>query len=218
RDQLGTVGSGNHYVDIFHDDDGVIWVGVHFGSRGFGHTVASSFRALSQGGRWGDRGSETEILLPLDAPLGHDYWHLMELAGRYAYVGREWVARKVVDLIGGTEQELVHNHHNFAWRETHEIDGVPTEVTRPCATCEAPPGCVRVSVYLAARSIFRVCLMCAHHPRASSSACASRLTSQSAAKSASPSKTFCISAADMFAIEIAVTTPPTAWAPGPKTT
>lgn len=128
RDQLGTVGSGNHYVDIFHDDDGVIWVGVHFGSRGFGHTVASSFLALSQGGRWGDRGSETEILLPLDAPLGHDYWHLMELAGRYAYVGREWVARKVVDLIGGTEQELVHNHHNFAWRETHEIDGVPTEV------------------------------------------------------------------------------------------
>lgn len=128
REQLGTVGSGNHYVDIFHDDDGVIWVGVHFGSRGFGHTVASSFLALSQGGRWGDRGSETEILLPLDAPLGHDYWHLMELAGRYAYVGREWVARKVVDLIGGTEQELVHNHHNFAWRETHEIDGVPTEV------------------------------------------------------------------------------------------
>ena len=128
REQLGTVGSGNHYVDVFYDDDGVIWVGVHFGSRGFGHTVASNFLALSQGGSWGDRGAETEVLLPLDAPLGHDYWHLMELAGRYAYVGREWVARKVVDLIGGTEQELVHNHHNFAWRETHEIDGEPAEV------------------------------------------------------------------------------------------
>ncbi|HEU5210280.1 MAG TPA: RtcB family protein [Longimicrobiales bacterium] len=128
REQLGTVGSGNHYVDVFYDDDGVIWVGVHFGSRGFGHTVASSFLALSQGGRWGDRGAETEVLLPLDAPLGHDYWHLMELAGRYAYVGREWVARKVVDLVGGTEQELVHNHHNFAWRETHDIGGQPTEV------------------------------------------------------------------------------------------
>jgi len=128
REQLGTVGSGNHYVDVFYDDDGVIWVGVHFGSRGFGHTVASNFLALSQGGSWGDRGAETEVLLPLDAPLGHDYWHLMELAGRYAYVGREWVARKVVDLIGGTEQELVHNHHNFAWRERHEIDGEPTEV------------------------------------------------------------------------------------------
>ncbi len=128
REQLGTVGSGNHYVDVFYDDDGVVWVGVHFGSRGFGHTVASSFLALSQGGRWGDRGSETEVLLPLDAPIGHDYWHLMELAGRYAYVGREWVARKVVDLLGGTGQELVHNHHNFAWRETHEIEGEPTEV------------------------------------------------------------------------------------------
>jgi tRNA-splicing ligase RtcB len=44
----------------------------------------------------------------------------MELAGRYAYAGREWVVRKVVELIGGRELELVHNHHNFAWRETHE--------------------------------------------------------------------------------------------------
>jgi tRNA-splicing ligase RtcB len=43
----------------------------------------------------------------------------MSLAGRYAYVGREWVARKVVSLLGGTEVELVHNHHNFAWKETH---------------------------------------------------------------------------------------------------
>ena len=51
--------------------------------------------------------------------MGHDYWHLMNLAGRYAYAGREWVARKVVELLGATELELVHNHHNFAWRETH---------------------------------------------------------------------------------------------------
>ena len=128
REQLGTVGSGNHYVDVFYDDEGTIWVGVHFGSRGFGHTVASSFLALAQGGRWGDRGRETEALLPLDAPLGHDYWHLMELAGRYAYVGREWVARKVVELLGAGELELVHNHHNFAWKETHELNGEPTDV------------------------------------------------------------------------------------------
>src|SRR5690349_21184799 len=37
RAQLGTVGSGNHYVDVFADEAGAIWVGVHFGSRGFGH-------------------------------------------------------------------------------------------------------------------------------------------------------------------------------------
>src|SRR5215212_11605254 len=41
RQQLGTVGSGNHYVDVFADETGAIWVGVHFGSRGFGHTIAS---------------------------------------------------------------------------------------------------------------------------------------------------------------------------------
>jgi tRNA-splicing ligase RtcB len=122
RQQLGTVGSGNHYVDVFADEKGRLWVGVHFGSRGFGHTVASSFLALSQGKAWGERAPEVEVLLPLDAPRGHDYWHLMSLAGRYAYAGREWVARKVVSLLGGTELELVHNHHNFAWKERHEGD------------------------------------------------------------------------------------------------
>ncbi len=49
RAQLGTVGSGNHYVDVFADEAGTIWVGVHFGSRGFGHTVASGFLALAPG-------------------------------------------------------------------------------------------------------------------------------------------------------------------------
>jgi tRNA-splicing ligase RtcB len=120
RDQLGTVGSGNHYVDVFADEQRRIWVGVHFGSRGFGHSVASGFLALGQGAKWGERVPEREILLPLSSPLGHDFWHLMNLAGQYAYAGREWVARKVVGLLGGVEEELVHNHHNFAWRETHE--------------------------------------------------------------------------------------------------
>jgi tRNA-splicing ligase RtcB len=119
RAQLGTVGSGNHYVDVFTDETGVVWVGVHFGSRGFGHTIASGFLALSQNKPWGERVKESEALLDLADPLGHDYWHLMNLAGEYAYAGREYVARKVVGILGGTEQELIHNHHNFAWKETH---------------------------------------------------------------------------------------------------
>lgn len=120
RSQLGTVGAGNHYVDVFADEDDTVWVGVHFGSRGFGHTVASNFIALSQGMPWGARAREVEVLLPVEEPLGHDYWQLMALAGRYAYAGREWVARKVVELLGGTEVELVHNHHNFCWIEDVE--------------------------------------------------------------------------------------------------
>ena len=136
RAQLGTVGSGNHYVDVFADEAGAIWVGVHFGSRGFGHTVASGFLALSQNAKWGDRVPEREALLGLDTPIGQDYWALMSLAGEYAYAGREWVARKVVSLLDAEEVELVHNHHNFAWREEH--DGLEVVVVRKGATPAFP--------------------------------------------------------------------------------
>jgi tRNA-splicing ligase RtcB len=136
RQQLGTVGSGNHYVDVFADETGVLWVGVHFGSRGFGHTVASAFLAMGQGKGWSERAPEREVLLDLAAPIGHDYWHLMNLAGQYAYAGREWVARKVVSLLGGRELELVHNHHNFAWKETHH--GEEVVVIRKGATPAFP--------------------------------------------------------------------------------
>lgn len=117
RNQLGTVGSGNHYVDVFRDEYDMVWVGVHFGSRGFGWNVAMGFMALSQGQPWGKRVKEAEALLDLDTPIGNAYWSLMTLAGKYAYVGREWVVRKVVALLGGNELELIHNHHNFAWKE-----------------------------------------------------------------------------------------------------
>lgn len=119
RAQLGTVGSGNHYVDVFSDEQGRIWVGVHFGSRGLGHTIASGFLAMAQGQEWGARVPESEALLDLSTPLGYGYWALMNLAGDYAYAGREWVARKVVSILGAKELDLVHNHHNFAWKESH---------------------------------------------------------------------------------------------------
>ncbi len=136
RDQLGTVGSGNHYVDVFAGSDGKLWVGVHFGSRGFGHTIASGFLALSQGAKWGTRVPEKEVLLDLDTQLGQDYWALMSLAGEYAYAGREWVTRKVVELLGGKEQLMVHNHHNFAWEEWH--GGEELVVVRKGATPAFP--------------------------------------------------------------------------------
>jgi tRNA-splicing ligase RtcB len=136
RHQLGTVGSGNHYVDVFADEQGTVWVGVHFGSRGFGHTIASGFLALSQDQPWGTRVPEKETLLDLGTPLGADYWALMNLCGEYAYAGREWVARKVVSILGGHEMELVHNHHNFAWKEKH--DGEEFVVVRKGATPAFP--------------------------------------------------------------------------------
>jgi tRNA-splicing ligase RtcB len=136
RSQLGTVGGGNHYVDVFSDEEGRVWVGVHFGSRGFGHTVASGFLALAANEKWGTRVPEREALLDLSTPLGDAYWSLMELGGRYAYAGREWVARKVVSILGGKELDLVHNHHNFAWKEKH--GGEELVVVRKGATPAFP--------------------------------------------------------------------------------
>jgi tRNA-splicing ligase RtcB len=121
QEQLGTVGSGNHYVDVFHDEDGRIWVGVHFGSRGLGHNIASGFLSMAQGKAWGERVPESEVILDLNTPFGDHYWALMNLAGEYAYAGREWVARKVVEILRAKEVELVHNHHNFAWKEEHDV-------------------------------------------------------------------------------------------------
>jgi tRNA-splicing ligase RtcB len=123
--QLGTVGSGNHFVDLFKDEEGKLWIGVHFGSRGFGHKTTTGFIALSQGLSFNDRGKEGSmdakpILFDLDSALGQDYIAAMNLAGEYAHAGRELVIAKVLTLLGNPEVTYdVHNHHNFAWLEEH---------------------------------------------------------------------------------------------------
>lgn len=117
-EQLGTVGGGNHYVDIFADEKERVWVGVHFGSRGLGHKTATHFLRAA-GGR--DGMDVPPAVVGAESELGQDYLAGMELAGRYAYAGREAVARHVVrGILRATELEAVHNHHNFAWREEHE--------------------------------------------------------------------------------------------------
>lgn len=116
RQQLGTVGSGNHYVDIFEDERGRIWVGVHFGSRGLGHKTATHF--LRAAGAVDAMDAEP-CILQTGTAIGDDYLTCMELAGKYAYAGRDWVCAEVARLLGANILEEVHNHHNFAWRETH---------------------------------------------------------------------------------------------------
>jgi tRNA-splicing ligase RtcB len=116
RDQLGTVGSGNHYVDLFADEDGFVWIGVHFGSRGLGHKTATRFLKLAGG----KDGIDVEpAVLQQDSELGQRYLAGMTLAGWYAHAGREWVVERVRSLIGGAIVDNVHNHHNYAWRERH---------------------------------------------------------------------------------------------------
>ena len=116
-DQLGTVGGGNHYVDLFADEEDRIWVGVHFGSRGLGHKTATHFLKAA-GGK--DGMDVPPTVVDEKSEIGHDYLAAMNLAGRYAYAGREAAARHVVRGIFGAQiVEEVHNHHNFAWREKH---------------------------------------------------------------------------------------------------
>ena len=71
-----------------------------------------------------------------DSELGRRYIAAMQLAGRYAYAGREWVVERVRQIIGGNVTESVHNHHNYAWRETH--DGKDLWVVRKGATPAFP--------------------------------------------------------------------------------
>src|SRR5438034_7109190 len=116
--QLGTVGSGNHYVNVMEDEEGRIWVGVHFGSRGFGHKTASGFLALAQGLPFEGRAQEGEmdsppVLFEVGSELGDAYVAAMELAGEYAYAGRDVVVHKVLEILGAEAVHEVHNHHNF---------------------------------------------------------------------------------------------------------
>ncbi|MEZ4965009.1 MAG: RtcB family protein [Saprospiraceae bacterium] len=122
--QLGTVGSGNHFVDLFEDEEGWLWIGVHFGSRGFGHKTTTGFIALSRGKTFDEHVHEggmdaPPILFDADSELGQDYLAAMRLAGEYAYAGRDVVVEKVLEILKATAVFEVHNHHNFLWEEEH---------------------------------------------------------------------------------------------------
>jgi tRNA-splicing ligase RtcB len=116
EEQLGTVGSGNHYVDLFTDEQDRVWIGVHFGSRGLGHGIATWF--LKAAGA--KDGMDVEpCVLDVASDLGAQYIRAMQLGGAYAYAGRDWVCDRVAKILGASILEEVHNHHNYAWRETH---------------------------------------------------------------------------------------------------
>lgn len=154
QNQLGTVGSGNHYVDLFVEaesdigegyllipDNGRVWVGVHFGSRGLGHSIATGFLKLAKNQRWDDKARGEQMMaaptmVKTGTPLGDEYLSAMDLAGRYAYAGRDYVVNQVLDILGAKSDFEVHNHHNYAWEEEHE--GEKVWVVRKGATPAFP--------------------------------------------------------------------------------
>jgi tRNA-splicing ligase RtcB len=132
RQQLGTVGSGNHYIDLFTDEQDRAWIGVHFGSRGLGHKTATWF--LKEAGA--EDGMDVQpCVIPADSRPRRPV-QCMTLAGEYAYAGHDWVCEKVTSFVGASIIEEVHNNHNFAWREPH--DGQEFWVVRKGATPAFP--------------------------------------------------------------------------------
>jgi tRNA-splicing ligase RtcB len=135
--QLGTVGSGNHYVDLLVErvdetydaeiyGERRIWVACHFGSRGFGHKTASGFINLAKFNGWGEavkgesmHDNPTLIEKKNNEFLFDAYVAAMELAGQYAYAGRDYVIGQVLGILRAKSDFEVHNHHNFAWLEEH---------------------------------------------------------------------------------------------------
>jgi tRNA-splicing ligase RtcB len=123
-EQLGTVGSGNHFIDLFADEQDRLWIGVHFGSRGFGYRTTMGFIAISRGRSFEERVHEggmdaPPILFDVRSEAALDYIEAVTLAGEYAYAGRDLVVKKVLEMLGARSLQEVHNHHNFLWREEH---------------------------------------------------------------------------------------------------
>lgn len=131
--QLGTSGSGNHFVEF-----GVMTLGhdcqqlgleagqyvallSHSGSRGAGAAVCSTFSQTAQQQlpkRYKDLGQLA--WLSLDSEAGQEYWAAMNLMGEYASANHAVIHRLVTKLLGVQIIAGVENHHNFAWKERHQ--------------------------------------------------------------------------------------------------
>lgn len=140
--QLGTSGSGNHFVEfgeftLSQSVNGVepgeyLAVLSHSGSRGPGARTADHYSKWAMSQR-GDLPPELRHLAWLDLDGdGAEYWAAMELMGKFASANHHIIHRQIVDAVGEDPLMQVENHHNFAWREQH--DGREVIVHRKGAT------------------------------------------------------------------------------------
>jgi tRNA-splicing ligase RtcB (3'-phosphate/5'-hydroxy nucleic acid ligase) len=137
--QLGTSGSGNHFVEFgsftAHGQIQGLEPGTylallsHSGSRGTGATVCDHYSKLAFS-QFPDLPSELKRLawLSLDSAEGQEYWAAMELMGRYAAANHALIHKHVAANLGAEVLLDLENHHNFAWKERHVINGVEKEV------------------------------------------------------------------------------------------
>src|SRR5690349_18117134 len=137
--QLGTSGSGNHFVEFglftshgkIHGLEQGTYLALlsHSGSRGTGAAVCDHYSKLAFS-QFPDLPSELKRLawLSLDSQEGQEYWAAMELMGRYAAANHALIHKHVAANLGAEVLLDLENHHNFAWKEKHVINGVEKEV------------------------------------------------------------------------------------------
>ena len=137
--QLGTSGSGNHFVEFglftahgkIRELEPGTYVALlsHSGSRGTGAAVCDHYSKIAFS-QFPDLPSELKRLawLSLDSQEGQEYWAAMELMGRYAAANHSLIHEHVAANLGAEVLLDIENHHNFAWKEKHVIDGVEKEV------------------------------------------------------------------------------------------
>jgi tRNA-splicing ligase RtcB (3'-phosphate/5'-hydroxy nucleic acid ligase) len=138
--QLGTSGSGNHFVEFglftAHDKIAGLEAGTyvallsHSGSRGTGAAVCDHYSKLAFANARASLPSELLRLawLSLDSQEGREYLNAMELMGRYAAANHACIHEHIAQNLGAQVLLDLENHHNFAWKEKHVIDGVEREV------------------------------------------------------------------------------------------
>lgn len=137
--QLGSSGSGNHFVEFgfFTANEKIgdlepgeyIALLSHSGSRGVGAQVCNHYSKLAMAAH-ADLPKELKHLawLELDEEAGAEYWAAMNLMGEYAAANHACIHRHVAENLGLEVRLDIENHHNFAWKETHEVDGETREL------------------------------------------------------------------------------------------
>jgi tRNA-splicing ligase RtcB len=128
--QLGTLGTGNHFIEVCLDEAGAVWVMLHSGSRGIGNKIGSYFieRAKADMRRWFINLPDEDLAyLPEGSDLFKDYVSAVEWAQNYARKNRELMMQNTINALRslGTlpefdaHLEAVNCHHNYISREKH---------------------------------------------------------------------------------------------------
>jgi len=140
--QIGTLGRGNHFVELQADETGRLWLMVHSGSRGMGQAIRDHHLGLCSAGRNGLR------FLSADSPAGRAYLHDMVWALEYAETSRLAMVRSVSGVVEAVlgiladEASYVSCNHNHVRRETHFGEALWVHRKGAMSAAEGEPGLI----------------------------------------------------------------------------